>query len=454
MGLIDFSYLNFRMQAFTMDHRFITTANRFHHLIITGGNGYIGHALVNLAISLGFEITLLGRFNKRIPSDLRCIKWSVGEDLPEEVFSNSLRPENSALIHLAHNWEVAPNITDLRVKNVNIEGTKILLESAKECGVTRFVFASSLSARADALNSYGRIKWEIEKYINEAGGISARIGLVYGGQKSGMYGSLIKLTKLPFLPMLTPRRPVHPIHLYEVCEGLLRLSQSREIGYKSLADTHSIQFGQFLKNVARIEHGRKLFIIPIPLKIALIGAFLTKFIPGLPTIDRERVLGLAGAQSAPANNDVCDLGLILGKYTHQSTGYLGARGLLIEGRTLLRYVLGVMPSSQLLRRYVIAVRKLNPSSLCLPIGLPISIICFPTLTRFIEPIAKDSIISSRLEIASLLSEFSVDGEKVFFGMKGRSRVGNLLSLMLQIFIDTCALPFRVCINLRARNGRH
>ncbi|QWD11271.1 NAD(P)-dependent oxidoreductase [Polynucleobacter paneuropaeus] len=427
---------------------------RVRHLIITGGTGYIGSALVKFAIPLGFKITLLGRFNDQTPSVLRRIKWSVGEELPKEVFSESLRPEDSALIHLAHNWEVASNPTDLGVQNVNIEGTKILLESAKEYGVARFVFASSLSARVDALNSYGRIKWEIEKYVTEAGGISARIGLVYGGQKSGMYGSMIKLTKLPFLPMLTPRRPVQPIHLYEVCEGLLRLSQSREIGYKSLADPHSIQFGQFLKSVARIEHGRKLFIIPISLKIALIGAFFTKFIPGLPTIDRERVLGLAGAQSAPANNDVCDLGLILGKYAHLSTGYLGVRGLLIEGRTLLRYVLGVMPSSQLLRRYVIAVRKLNPSSLCLPIGLPISIICFPTLTRFIEPMAKDSIISSRLEIASLISEFSVDGEKIFFGVKGRSRVGNLLSLMLQIFVDICALPFRVCINLRARNGRH
>ena len=62
------------------------------------------------------------------------------------------------------------------------------------------IFISSQSARRDALNLYGRMKWQIEQQIGDA--TSLRVGLVYGGPRKAMYGLLCRIATLPVLPMM------------------------------------------------------------------------------------------------------------------------------------------------------------------------------------------------------------------------------------------------------------
>src|SRR5439155_26142763 len=131
---------------------------------------------------------------------------------------------------------------------INCRGSRLLLADARRAGVKRFVFASSVSARADALNAYGRIKWRVEQFLEGADTVAARLGLVYGGPTRGMYGLLLKLVSLtPVLPMVDPWRLVQPIHVDEVCRGLLALADGDATGWKGLAGPVPITFAEFLK---------------------------------------------------------------------------------------------------------------------------------------------------------------------------------------------------------------
>src|ERR1700720_3071095 len=135
---------------------------------------------------------------------------------------------------------------------LNLEGTRALLRASRALGLKRFVFVSSQSARADAANIYGRVKWRIEQELVSPGEVAARVGLVYGGGPLGMFGLLTRLAaRAPILPMVDPWRGVQPIHIDEVCLGLLRLVESDEVGWVGVASPESVPFGSFLRILAQ-----------------------------------------------------------------------------------------------------------------------------------------------------------------------------------------------------------
>jgi len=421
------------------------------NLIITGGTGYIGKALISRCNELGIKIILLGRLKDHfLHADICFYHWSVGDPLPYSIFQDlGIEANSCAVIHLAHSWQITSLGTKFEDENINLLGAKILIDSCKYYGVKRFVFASSLSSRADSVNAYGRVKNKIEKIVVDAGGISARIGLVYGGSKAGMYGTIVKLTGLPVLPMLTPQNLVQPIHLFDVCDCLLKLVHHDGSRVVILANHEPMPFGKFLKIVSRIEHGKKLTIIPIPLWLALFGAFLTRIMPGLPNIDRERVLGLVGARMAPAMGAMEGLGIRLGAYDNLSATSKGVRGLLIEGIALLTYALEARPSQSLLRRYVRALKQQrDPDASCSPMGLPFWAIICPRLLFLLEATSNNTLML-RLEFASQLAEFSSVGGLKFF--KKNKNLLYFVSLIFRVLIEIIITPLKRLANIGVDN---
>src|SRR5690242_1468452 len=94
----------------------------------------------------GHLVTVLGRG----ASDLR---WSLGEPVDARAFAGI-----DAVIHLAHSWAA-----DAEGRaGLNGDASEALAHAALAAGVPRFVFASTNSARAEALNAYGR-----EKFLTE-----------------------------------------------------------------------------------------------------------------------------------------------------------------------------------------------------------------------------------------------------------------------------------------------
>ena len=399
-------------------------------VIITGATGYIGARLVELAAGDGRAVTILTR-NPAPTGVARAVGWVLGDALPADALAPGIPAADHAVIHLAHDWR---NTGDL-----NLAGTQALLASARDAGIGRFVFVSSQSAREDAANIYGRAKWRIEQLLRAPGEVAARVGLVYGGKMQAQYGLLSTLTKLaPVLPMIDPWREVQPIHLDEVCRGLLLLADGEQTGWVGLAGPVPVRFGTVLKTLARELHGKSLPIIPVPLRLALLACAVSAKIPVGPTVDRERVLGLAGTRTMPCAEHLADLGLEVQPIEIGLRRERASRRLLLaEGRTLLRYILGHEPGSALIRRYVRALDATGQSG-----PLPLSALSrrLPALVRFGEPIGAKSALGNRLALAASLVEADPSGEH---GFAGGSTGRRLAGLAGHIAMDAVAMPVRI-----------
>jgi nucleoside-diphosphate-sugar epimerase len=401
---------------------------------MTGADGYIGDRLKALALARGWKVAVLSRRGHREASGAREFAWSLGAPIPAAAIDAAVPASRHAVIHLAHDWADAtpgPNEGAL-----NLEGTRALLDSFRAARLGRFVFVSSQSARPEAANVYGRLKWRIEQSLAGSDEVAARVGLVYGGVPRAMFGLLSKLTAmLPVLPMVDPWREVQPIHVDEVCDGLLRIAASTGGGWQGLAAPNGMSFGAFLRTLAREFHGRRLWIVPIPLRLALRGCEALNRLPIGLRLDRERILGLAGTRPMACATHLQALDLTVAPLaTRLRMEPASHKAVLSEGRALLTYILGGSPGRALTKRYARAVGRQGP------LALPWMVRRTPFLLRIVEPFGYCSALTGRLAVATALAEASPEGENA---LARGGRTTRLLCLARDLTMDALFLPVRI-----------
>ncbi len=131
-------------------------------LAITGGTGFVGGRLIDLAIESGYEVRALAR---RTQPDRPRVTWIEGAlDTPAAL--DALVRGADAVIHVAGVVN-APDRAGFAVGN--IAGTQAMVDAARTAGVGRFVHVSSLSAREPALSNYGWSKAEAEAVVVASG---------------------------------------------------------------------------------------------------------------------------------------------------------------------------------------------------------------------------------------------------------------------------------------------
>jgi hypothetical protein len=242
--------------------------------------------------------------------------------------------------------------------------------------------------------------------------------------------------------MVEPRRGVQPIHLDEVCLGLLRLVEGNEVGWLGLASPDSLPFESFLRSLARELHGRRLLVLPVPLRLALLACDALQIVPFGPKVDRERVLGLVGARPMECADHLTSLGINIEPYADRLRREPASRKtVLAEARVMLKYVLRQAPGSALIRRYARALIATGPHG---PLPLPRILHASPALLRVIEPIGRAAPLSRRLALATALAEASPQGEEVL-GRAGR--LIRILSSVADLALDALLLPLRLLAGL-------
>ncbi|MBY3197272.1 NAD-dependent epimerase/dehydratase family protein [Rhizobium laguerreae] len=401
-------------------------------LIITGSTGYIGARLVAMARERGFDVVELGR--------RPVAAWRIGDEPAASDLEGAV-----GLVHLAHSWATSPEAAE--EENVNISGTLKLAEAAKATGVPHFVFASSTSSRKEALNVYGRTKFRIEEHLaaSKAAPIVriARIGLVYGGPRTAMYGLMAKLAALsPILPMIGLSRKVQPIHLDEVAAGLLALAtgENQPLQTFVLAQEQPISFAAWLRILRRAQGKGNLRFIPVPLTAALLACRMTKLLPLIPTVDPERVLGLAGAAPMESSESLRLLKLNLSDPAMVLAGEFGQtheEQSRCEAQALLRY-LGIAPTEIQLQRLCEGLRREGLS----PLGLPPAMIRHPGLLALFEPPANRT--RHRLAQALYLADLASEPERT------PGKKAGFFGAMLAISSDVLLFPLRALLAGRYR----
>jgi dihydroflavonol-4-reductase len=112
-------------------------------LFITGATGFVGAHVAQMAAAQGAELRLLARATsntKRLPKGADVV---VGDLQAPEGFAAAL-VGCDALIHVAADYRLwVPDPAEMY--RANVEGTRTLLRLAREAGVRRVVYTSSVA---------------------------------------------------------------------------------------------------------------------------------------------------------------------------------------------------------------------------------------------------------------------------------------------------------------------
>ena len=112
-------------------------------LMVTGDQGYIGAVLVPLLVDKGYEVIGYdaGYFTENTLQDFEEGYTRIKKDI-RDIAKNDLKGIDG-VIHLAGlSNDPLGAFSPLLTEDINFNGTMRLAELAKECGVSRFVYAS------------------------------------------------------------------------------------------------------------------------------------------------------------------------------------------------------------------------------------------------------------------------------------------------------------------------
>jgi len=151
-------------------------------MLVTGGSGFIGSRLALYALAEGHTVTVAGQLNTDAERMRAAELAAAGIEIEQGPLQN---PEYArrvvggcdGVIHLAAAQHEA-NVPDDYFFDVNVNGTKTLLEASKQAGVSRFVYGSTIGVYGEyhgqpldenspprPMNVYGRSKLKAEEVV-------------------------------------------------------------------------------------------------------------------------------------------------------------------------------------------------------------------------------------------------------------------------------------------------
>lgn len=253
-------------------------------IALTGGTGFVGQAVLDVAAERGVNIAALAR---RVPDDdSRAARWVSG-DLNNTDALAQLLDGAGAVLHVAG----LTNTPDpAQFAAVNVTGTQNVIDAAQAAGVKRFVFVSSLSARKPELSAYGASKAAAEELV-QASGLNwtiVRPPAVYGPRDGDMF-ELFRSAKFGLVP-LPPGGATSIIHAADLAELMLDLidAQPALVRKKIFEPDDGREGGWSHKELAQAigaAVGRKVFAPHLPAGLLSLAAKADALLRG----DRARL---------------------------------------------------------------------------------------------------------------------------------------------------------------------
>ncbi len=261
-------------------------------VLVTGSNGFVGSHLCNLLARSGMDLVKAVRFPA--PGAV-----AVGSICGETDWSKALQGvdvvvHTAARVHMLNDAAVDP-MTEFQT--VNVEGTINLAQQAAQCGVSRFIFISSIAVhgltsgqkpfspadKPDPHDAYGFSKYEAEKGLvricSETGmeQVIIRPPLVYGPGVGANFLRLLKLADcaLP-LPLggIVNRRS--PVFVGNLCD-LIRVCLTHPAAANQIflvSDDQDVSTPGLVRRLAA-EIGRPDRLFPVPTSLLRIAGGVT-----------------------------------------------------------------------------------------------------------------------------------------------------------------------------------
>lgn len=289
-------------------------------ILITGGTGFIGRAMVRHLFESGYPVRTLLRPSPRTPR--------LPKGVPVEVAVVSLNDvrglraamrDIEAIIHLA-GTEHAGRYANLM--GVDIQGTLNLVEAARDAGVKRFLYLSHLDADRASAYPVQKAKGIAEDHVRKSGVAYTivRSSIVYGPEDHFTTEIVRMLRGAPgFFPLYGDGQTrIQPLWVEDLVTCLLwalenpeTVNQTYEVG-----GSEYFTLRQTVETIMRVTRTNRLLVpMPPPLLRAL-TVTLETFIPRFPA-SSFWVDYYAVHRNCPVDNLPRTFGLMPARFTYR-----------------------------------------------------------------------------------------------------------------------------------------
>lgn len=211
--------------------------------LITGGTGFIGSRLALYLIKNGHEVRVLGQANTPVEEAnnkelaLNGIRVYLGSVIEPRSVEQALS-DVDCVFHLAAAQHEA-NVPDEHFWNVNVEGTRNLLEASIAAGVKRFIHGSTIGVYGAGAegeldefsvvkpdNIYGKTKLAGEKlvleYQDKLHVVVIRISETYGPRDRRLLKLFKIIKRKKFFRIGSGKNLHHVIYVDDLINGMMK----------------------------------------------------------------------------------------------------------------------------------------------------------------------------------------------------------------------------------------
>jgi dihydroflavonol-4-reductase len=216
-------------------------------VLITGGTGFIGSRLALSVSGAGHDIVVAGQLNTEAEHARAREITGAGIQLEQgplqdPAYARRITAGCQIVIHLAAAQHEA-NVSDDYFFDVNVNGTRALLDACESAGVRRFVYGSTIGVYGESngelldentlprpVNVYGRSKLRAEEVVNSFGrGLETsivRISETYGPGDFRLLKLFRALNRGRFLIIGSGLNRRQVIHVRDLVRGLMLAATS------------------------------------------------------------------------------------------------------------------------------------------------------------------------------------------------------------------------------------
>lgn len=255
-------------------------------ILVTGGTGFIGKALIRHLVAEGHQVRTLLHPSPKTPELPKGVPVEVAiSDISDERSLRAALSGVDTIFHLAGGeWQgVSANLSQ-----IEIQGTRALLEVAKGAGVQRIFYLSHLGADRASAYPVIKVKGIVEEFIRRSG-IDYTIlqsGLVYGPSDHFSTAIAKMLAIFPFMFMLPGQGDalVQPIWVEDLVTCLTWSLGLEETVNQTLrvGGPEFLSIRQVVEEVIGAT-GMKRYLAGVqPSYLRLVAVFLEYFFPFMP----------------------------------------------------------------------------------------------------------------------------------------------------------------------------
>jgi uncharacterized protein YbjT (DUF2867 family) len=258
-------------------------------ILVSGGTGMVGSAVVRELRSRGEQVAVLGRNAEKI-----------SETFGPEVTAREgdvTKPETLAAayegVHVVVNAVQFPNspIENPRkgwtFEEVDLKGTRNQVDAAKAASVRRFVYVSGVGASREAERHWFRYKWEAEDYVRQSGIAEwaiVRPTWVFGPDDVSLNRFLGFAKFLPFVPMFGDgKQQMQPVFIDDVgrviADAALRPEAANQVF--ELGGPEVMSMNDVVKTALEVQ-GKRRFLLHQPVFVGKTAGSVAQFVPRAP----------------------------------------------------------------------------------------------------------------------------------------------------------------------------